>query len=525
MLDPLLWAETFLYAPETGEPFVANHVERCILGAPSLRTVVRVPRRRGKTYGVVARILHRVLTKKGFEVIITGPQEDHVDGPMRLIQEFVQASPLLSGYEIKTNSKPFLTISFPQMAEHGGPPSKIMGITSGQAGNSPGLKLRGQRAHMLFVDEAAYVEPGVWTALEPIMQGNQYITNVEVVLASTPSGLRNRYYDYCTDSRWGWDQVHLPLPDIQDKDITPEFLENMRRQVSEQTWVTEYLCQFPDADVNVFRHSDIDNAQKDYTYSKEPLPPGSKIAIGVDWDKMQAGVNIVVAAIIPNFQGVKLIYREEVPRMDMTLTRGVERVIALNDLFKPDHIFIDRGGGGEGNAELLHLHGQKNPHTKLDKIVEAIYFKQNVKILDPVTLTERPLMFKMAMINTLQKLFEEGRLAFSKYDIQFVNQLRDYRVIATTADGFKTTSKNEHIIDAFGLACYALSTNYMDQMAPQSSKSVAQVKELEVVRSATAVRRYDQMFKSARETFTDSDMYRAIGRGLTGTKAFSRTRF
>lgn len=520
MDNPLLWAKAFLRTPGSGEPFKPTHVERLILEAKSQRIVIRVPRRRGKTFGVAIRMLHRLCTRENFEIIVTGPQDIHVNSILDLIQDFLECSPLLSGVVWNPVSKDYRGIEFPESK------NKIMGLTSGQSTARPGMKLRGQGAHMIFADEAAYLIPKVWEAIDPIFDGNQFYQNVEVILASTPTHEHGRYYDYCmAGQREGglWEEIHKPITELDDTDLTPEKLAQMQANATSIGWIVEQLALFPNMAENAYGMHFIERAKQGYDYVQEKPATGYITSMGVDWDKYQAGVNIVVVVFHPGLNEIRVLYREEVPRSEYSLNAGVKRVIELNEIFDPKFILVDRGYG-EKNVEDLKLHGLANPETRLAEKIEGVMFKQNVKIMDPITMKERTISFKTDMINILMRLLENGQLKFAMSDKLLATQLEDYKIIGSSGNDIKTSKRNEHIHDALGLACYPLYRDFMETKAPSAPLQIVTAPKPEFKRSIQYVKAQDAEFSPFRGAMSEPGIYGGLGRGLLGQKLPKRQR-
>ena len=107
--------------------------------------------------------------------------------------------------------------------------------------------------------------------------------------------------------------------------------------------------------------------------------------------------------------------------------------------------------------ERLHLYGERHPNTGLKNKVVGYQFKQLIDVPNPVrkTFTKEPL--KPFMVNALAKVFEDGKMILSPFDDVLHKQLVDYCVDHVTQSGIPVyTSKNEHFVDALGLAYLAM---------------------------------------------------------------------
>lgn len=461
MESPIRWAETFLIEPTTGELFKANYVERTILSAKGPWVVIRVPRRQGKTYSLAVLTLWSVVVNPNYQVLIFAPQNDQVNDFFAYIRSFLAVNPAINDAVVISNRSPQL-IEF----SNG---STIRGRTTGASSNRKAMTARGKGADLLILDEAAYLREEDYQAIMPIVSNDIYRKEVKIYAASTPTADHGRYYTWATSKDTGWDAIHIPITEIPE--ITPEQLAMIKSLHSDYEWVVEDLAEFPDIGDSVFRNTDIDAAKTEYTYSLDKFTPGSIRVMGVDWDKHSAGVNIVIIEMVPGVAKVRIVYREEISRGEYTLTNAVNRIIGLNQLVNPNYIYVDRGYG-ENQIETLKLYGTKYPETGLKTKVVGIMFGQNVPVYDPVTGLPVNKQFKAVMINNMTRMFEDHHLEFSDKDKILEKQLRGYKILGLSSDRIQTTRKNEHIIDALGLALYGLFVHYQNDLRFKPAKQV-----------------------------------------------------
>jgi replicative DNA helicase len=192
--------------------------------------------------------------------------------------------------------------------------------------------------------------------------------------------------------------------------------------------------------------------------------------IGVDWDKYGAGTNIVVLEVCANnyedgrFRDkIKLCYREEIGKSEYTLTKAVDRIIELNEIFNPKHIYVDRGFG-EVQVELLKKHGVENPKSKLKERVKGIGFGESIEVRDPYTKLMIKKEIKPFMVDNLRQYLEREQILFPESDEELYVQLISYVVVRTTSSGrpvFEAGgSAMDHAHDALMLALLAVTQNY-----------------------------------------------------------------
>lgn len=464
--NPLTWAETMLINPEpdplTGEEgqlFRANYVERKILPCKGTHqhVVVRVHRRAGKTISLSVLALHEVLTGEHRRVLVVGPMQSHIDEIFRNIRAFLGVNPVFAAEVTQDVANP------QKLVFSNG--SQILGKTTGSSSKGAGKGIRGQGADLVIVDEAAFLNEEDFLALGAIFRGdlarNRTGRPPKVFVASTPIQGRGRYYEYCKNKAMGWHEIHVPI--TENPDATPEYIQACRAASTEYEWLTEWMAEFPDIGEGVFRPSYVERAQREYSYTPNPGPllPGRVRVLGVDWDKVQAGPNLVCLELQPDRQKVRLIHREEIPQTEFTLTRAVDRILELDGLLDLDWIYVDRGYG-EQQVESLKLAGKRLraqgvvQRVPLEEKVVPVSFSETVKIQDPVTGQPDKKPIKPFMIFNLVKLFEDDRFEFSLEDATFKKQLLDYRILSKTGRQVRFSSDNEHIIDACALAYHGI---------------------------------------------------------------------
>lgn len=105
----------------------------------------------------------------------------------------------------------------------------------------------------------------------------------------------------------------------------------------------------------------------------------------------------------------------------------------------------------------MHIYGEEHPESGLKQKVVGWSFSNKVKVLDPATGEEDNKAMKPFMVSQLQIAFERESIILSPYDEVLYKQLIDYEVDKIGANGVPTfTSKNEHFVDALGLAYLAM---------------------------------------------------------------------
>jgi hypothetical protein len=378
--------------------------------------------------------------------------------------------------------------------------STIRFFTSGIKSGGKSDIARGQEADVIVLDEMDYMGPEDLVALLAMLQNTDEDKTTQKMLigASTPTGQRNTFWKWNTDpeynfaSFWypsyvnpGWDketevQMRLDYPS-----------EYSYRHEVEADWGESAEGVYPrrSVDMSFIDFADNDPDERDprkirnWYYTADRTSATSVYVFGVDWDKYAAGVNVVVLEICnqnypdERFAGkVRLIYREEISKGEFTYTYSVQRIAELSSIFRPKHIYVDRGAG-ETQLELLHLHGREHQETELHKIVKGWQFSQSIEVTDPFTKDLVKKELKLFMVDNLYKMLEKDQLRFHSEDNEMYLQLISYVVIRESSTGKPVFGPagdaQDHAHDALLLACFAIADNYDELLNPiYASKSI-----------------------------------------------------
>jgi hypothetical protein len=455
--DPCIWAKQFLGA-ET------RVYQTLILRDPSLRKVLRAGRRLGKTFSMAIALLHYSYTTKDGRCLVIAPMKTQVE---LIYQEIVR---LASKNEIVMNS---ITrkVTSPQFMIQFSNGSTIRFFTSGMRSGGKSDVARGQEAHMIVLDEMDYMHSDDLDALYAMLQKTAEDQPDKVLIgASTPTGRRERFWEWCRSDRF----QEFWFPSYCNPFFSKEQEDEFREQYSEIGYRHEIEADWGEDSEGVYPRKFVDKAfvEPGWNYIPELTSARSFHTIGVDWDKYGAGTNIVVVEVCADsyeedrFRNkVKLCYREEIQKSEYTLTKAVSRIIELNNIFHPKHIYVDRGYG-EVQVELLHKYGVENPLSGLKDKVKGVSFSETIDIRDPYTKQIVKKEIKPYMVDNLRQYLEKEVLVISEKDAEMYMQLISYVVLRTTQTGrpvFEAGgSAVDHAHDALMLALLAITENYND---------------------------------------------------------------
>lgn len=141
--------------------------------------------------------------------------------------------------------------------------------------------VRGNRAHRAYVDEAAFVKDGsVKEVVEQLFLVTGKREGSALVLTSTPFGT-GEFYDFTENARHKADAgnerfAYFHYTSFDNPYADREQLEEVRQRYGEDSpiWLAEYMGQFQDDELNVFRTADIKEAY-------ELWPEKIKFPVGV----------------------------------------------------------------------------------------------------------------------------------------------------------------------------------------------------------------------------------------------------
>jgi replicative DNA helicase len=347
--------------------------------------------------------------------------------------------------------------------------AKILGFTSGTRTGSKSTGIRGQDAHVILIDEADYLSTSDFEVILAIQASRP---DVEIWASSTPTGKRDMFWRFCTDTELGFKEFHFPSSVSPSWTKQTERLE--RAQYSEQGYLHEFDAEFGDEAEGVFLNKYIDEAVETYDMEKITRNPSSLYTVGVDWNTAGVGTCVVVTEWNKNLKGgrgaFRTIRKKIISQTDFTQVRSCEEIIKINDEWNPDFIYVDQGYG-HTQIEMLRKYGLEHPHTGLANKLKGIYFGDRMEIRDPVTKQRVKKHMKPFMVNLAARRMEDGQVILPESeDIKngLVGQIRDYTVIRRTALGQPIYSDdNDHAIVAWMLSILAATIEYSD-MAKQN---------------------------------------------------------
>ncbi|MEN3001807.1 MAG: terminase family protein [Armatimonadota bacterium] len=284
-----------------------------------------------------------------------------------------------------------------------------------------GLYLRGRKAHLIVVDEAAYVpESVVMEVLMPMLSD----TGGRLALVSTPRG-KNYFYRLYLEGQQGREQVwSLRSPSWQNPLLSPRILQMQARWMSERQFQVEYGAAFLDDAGQVFRTEWVDRALL------LRLEPKGLIGAGIDWGRYQDATAVAI------LQGSQQAARMLAVRrwQGLAWTEQVDTLARLMEQHGVQKALCDRTGLGDPLVEALQ-HAVPIP-------VEGLHFTPAVK---------------QSLVEGLALMLEQGRLQLLP-DLALLQELYHFEVGATPAGVRFGAARGFHddMVIALALAVRAL---------------------------------------------------------------------
>lgn len=384
---PILFANLML----NFRPF---HYQAKILKDKSKRVVACFGRQTGKTTIVAVKAIHFAYTHPKVTVLIVSPSLRQSMIMFDRISNFIFSNKYLAA-SVKRKTRTIIQLS------NG---SKIIALPCSIH------KLRGHTAHMVIVDEAAFVPDGVVVnILNPMLA----TTNGVLILISTPWG-RNHFHKAFIDPDFSVHHVkssECPL-------ISAEFLRKQREYMTEEAYLMEYEAEFVEAAASYFAQDLIRNCvDAELEFMDENLV--LKISLGEsEWKRFigeyYMGVDLgklrdysAVAIIKKKKKHVQLVLIKEFP-LETPYAHVMGFISRANQRFHFRKILIDKGSVGEPIIEELKKQGLTN--------VEGVNFtlQSKAEMLAYLRLKMEQGLFRMPYNHRLCQQLNEQRYEYTK---------------------------------------------------------------------------------------------------------------
>jgi len=385
--DPVLWGETYLYDPDTGEDkFECKEQFLDLLRCPRLNRAARVGRQQGKTVHLCVDILYKCATTQRNVILVFIPSKKHMNRMLEIVSNLLRTSELKGSYKMgkKIKARDSLEPEYDyEIRCSTGSVARFFFM------DQKPDKARGQAADSIYIDEAEYLPEKAWPVINGIIKGDP---NIPIWASSTPSGLEDTWFrnfcDRCSDPKnINGEEFHLPSNKEKN---WPEIEKRLRDLIfDEVTWKLEVLAEWAEARGAVYKKDIIDRSIERATIggiyptmedlrSTLEYQQGRKF-IGVDWNNPQNGVRII--ELTEMYDMLWLTRHETIAYEKYTQLSSVDTLLALEDENKYTVISVDMGYG-ETQIELLTkgLSDRRLDPAKLLNVVDSAK-KETVNIV------------------------------------------------------------------------------------------------------------------------------------------------
>ncbi|MHC1602262.1 MAG: phage terminase large subunit family protein [Methermicoccaceae archaeon] len=368
--------------------------QRAILEDSSRRLVVKAGRQVGKSTAVALKALHTSLFPSK-TVLIVSPSQRQSTEILRKVRGFA------SHAGIPTERDTATELELPNR-------SRIVSLPASEH------TIRGYCAHMLIVDEAAFVPDELLDAIRPMLAA----TNGTLVLLSTPFGKGSYFERAWHDPSFS----HHDIPATQCPHISESFLASEKEHMPSNTYQQEYLAQFVDAQASVFPHSLVLGAVA------EPSPAEGRLFCGVDLAKH---VDWTVFCVLKAVGGVLYVVHVEAHQKE-PYPLVAQRLKALHEEWGFSKVVVDASGVGDAVVDML----------RWDALLP----------LEPFVFTQQS---KSNLVESLKVALEKGTLKLSQ-NRNLLSELTAFQYeVASTSIRYGTQSEHDDHVIALALAVWA----------------------------------------------------------------------
>ncbi len=353
--------------------------QRAFLEARAPIRVLACGRRWGKSEVVAVEIARMLLEPAPRMVLLVAPSLEQAIIPFERVAGFLRQ--VGHAPTLRRTPAPMLTLGQSRLWAR----SAVRG----------GLYLRGRKAHLIVVDEAAYVpEPVVMEVLMPMLSD----TGGRLALVSTPRG-KNYFYRLFLEGQQGSERVwSLRSPSWQNPLLSPRTLMMQAQMMSERQFQVEYGAVFLDDAGQMFRTEWIDRALMTRLTPQEGL-----VVAGVDWARYR---DYTAVAILQGTQESACML--EVRRWQgLAWAEQVQTLARLLEQHAVQRVLCDRTGVGDPLVESLQ--------ASVRMQVEGLNFTRAVK---------------QSLVEGLALMLERGRLQLLP-DLALLQELYHFEVSAT----------------------------------------------------------------------------------------------
>ena len=427
------------------------------------------------SFSMAVMITEALLRNEDYRILVVTPFEVQAEEIFNLVKQLLNNVKGIAVSEIieRSVSSPTHFIKL----KNG---SRVRGFTTGSSGAG---SVRGQGADEIFIDEIDYMTEKDFNSIMAILAD---APDTKLTVASTPDGEKMLYRLSRTVT---YKEFHFPtfvLPHYND-----ELDRDLRDTTDDIGYVQEFMAEFGSSRSSVFQKIFIKRALNQATniYIEDVMEDRKRyaLALGCDWNHENIGTKICISAMDRRTHIISPVVFESVSKEGWTQTSAMDKIIELNRLYVPEHIYVDEGFG-YAQIEMLKKfaiskYGKtelSDPDLKLANII-GVNFSSSVKIRDPKTNEEKNRFIKQYMVENAVSFFEEGLVSLDlERDKTLEDELTGYIEKSRTPSGrivyaASNPKIGDHNLDAFMLSLYALHMEYSDLFKDRGMPAVAVV--------------------------------------------------
>lgn len=376
--------------------------------------VLACGRRWGKSEACAHEIVQALNEPAPREVLIVAPTQDQCLPIFDKVCEILQRQSRGPAVLLRRSPRPML--------RYGG--SRLLARSSA----SEGRYLRGRKAHLIVVDEAAFLQsPVILETLLPMVAD----TGGRIVLASTPHG-KNHFFALFAqgqiDEGRVWSQQ---CPSWQNPLLSPVQLDWQRDSMSGQQFGVEYEAQFVDPAGQVFKSEWLEKAVE---FGNSEIDSDAPIVAGIDWARYHDYTALAIAQGYRSHAAIRAVYRwHRVPWQAQA-----QQIAQTLRAFHVERALCDRTGAGDAAMEILE--------PLCDSPIEGIVFNA---------------AHKGRLIDQLALALEKGSLGLPNEET-LLNELRFFEAVPRD-NGVKLSAPiggHDDLVIATALALDALPAPY-----------------------------------------------------------------
>lgn len=380
--DPVIFAEAVL-------GFHAFPYQAELLCSQSKRIVACWARQTGKTTAIAIKVIHFAFSNAHVTTLIVSRGLRQSMIMFGVIERFILRHPVLRRSVVKSTRTSI-------QLRNG---SQIIALPCGPDGAS----LRGYTAHLVVMDEAAFMpEEVIASVIFPMLA----TTDGAAIMLSTPWGRDHIFYRSFKSSGY-WSQhvraVDCPL-------ISREFLDEQRRSIGDLRFRLEYEAEFAEDENCFFKQDLIRECVEDYDLiGEDQLRVDGKIAgnyfLGVDFGKR---VDYSVVVLLKEEEGdrFRLVLLKQF-KLGTPYTDVTAFIQRLDKKFDVQKGFVDQSAVGESLIEEI-----SDFASQIEGLTFTAKAKQDLMILLQTRMEQKRLI--LPMDRTLLSQINEQQYRFGK---------------------------------------------------------------------------------------------------------------